>query len=169
PISRSDSPGRNSSSSKTAGTANRRWCSPPRSPIHPSYHFATVSQLVRAPGLRFRTLRPTCASPSAGATRERDESRQRPQKAATAPYAGAQGRSLKRGGIAGGGCNWMTARQARRGRGTLPPNQLRRGGTLTFRQCYAASLIHIRGSPLREASELESQACRRYNDTQRDA
>src|SRR5437016_1131868 len=77
-----------------------------------------------------------------------------PRKAATAPYAGAQGRSLKRGGIAGGGCNWMTARQARRGRGTLPPNQLRRGGTLTFRQCYAASLIHIRGSPLREASEL---------------
>src|SRR5207247_2936338 len=137
-----------------AGTANRRWCSPPRPPIHPSYPFATVSQLVRAPGLRFRTLRPTCASPSAGATRERDESRQRPQKAATAPYAGAQGRSLKRGGIAGGGCNWMTAREARRGRGRLPPNQLRRGGTLTFRQCSVATPIHIRGSPLREASEL---------------
>src|SRR5207245_3520144 len=138
----------------TRRSSDLRWCSPPRSPSHPSYHFATVSQLVRAPGLRFRTLRPTCASPSAGATRERDESRQRPQKAATAPYAGAQGRSLKRGGIAGGGCNWMTARQARRGRGTLPPNQLRWGGTLTFRQCYAASLIHITGSPLREASEL---------------
>src|SRR5207245_5530064 len=67
----------------TRRSSDLRWCSPPRSPIHPSYHFATVSQLVRAPGLRFRTLRPTCASPSAGATRERDESRQRPQKAAT--------------------------------------------------------------------------------------
>src|SRR3989442_130328 len=73
---------------------------------------------------------------------------------APAVYGGAQGRSFKRGGVAGGGCDWMMARQARRERGTLPPNQLRWGGTLTFRQCYAASLIHIRGSPLREANGL---------------
>src|SRR5439155_227053 len=65
-----------------------------------------------------------------------------------------RGRSFKRGGVAGGGCDWMTARQARRERGTLPPNQLRWDGTLTFRQCYAASLIHIRESPPREASGL---------------